>query len=244
MSGSEAGPDTPFDADGDLGNLIRHDDREDLMAAVAALTADALRAALAARGKATLAVAGGSTPGPFFDRLAEAELDWARVTIMPTDERLVEPGSPRRNETLIRSRLMTARAAPAQYLSFADPLTLRDPDHGTARLQMAVAEHLPLDLLVLGMGEDLHTASLFPGADRLTMALAEDAPAAMVLRAPGVPEPRVSLTLPVLLGARRRVLLLAGAEKMAALRRAHSPGPVAQGPVRAVLPVTQIHYAP
>ena len=105
---------------------------------------------------------------------------------------------------------------------------------------------LPIDVLVLGMGADMHTASLFPGADQLAAALADDAPSLMAMRAPGAPEPRLTLTAPVLRGAKNIHLLLTGAEKKTALAEALLEGPVIDAPVRAILgapnPVV-IHYA-
>jgi 6-phosphogluconolactonase len=103
---------------------------------------------------------------------------------------------------------------------------------------------LPIDVLLLGMGADGHVASLFPGADVLAAALAADAPAVIRLNAPGAPEPRVSLTSPVLASAKRAHLVITGAEKRAVLERARQQGDPGELPVRAVLPAVVIHYAP
>ncbi|MEM9048170.1 MAG: 6-phosphogluconolactonase [Pseudomonadota bacterium] len=227
-----------------LDAITRYDDREDLRDGVARLAAQTLQNAIETRGAATLAVPGGSTPGPFLEALSEMPLDWSRVTVMPTDERMVALDSPRLNERLIRDSLLQGAAAAARFLGFAGPVMQANPAHILPRLCTEVEAALPLDLCVLGMGEDLHTASLFPGADRLALALAEDAPPVMMLHAPGVPEPRISLTRPALCTARRCVLLLAGAGKMAALTRAAAEGPVEMAPVRAILHRAEIHYAP
>ncbi|HBG98667.1 MAG TPA: 6-phosphogluconolactonase [Rhodobacteraceae bacterium] len=203
-------------------------DRAALAAGVARVLADALRAALGRRETVALAVPGGTTPGPVFDALSGADLDWGRVAVLPTDERDVPPDHPRSNARLIRERLLVGPAAAARLV----PL---DP--------AAVAPLLPLDVVLLGMGTDGHVASLFPGADRLADALAADAPAVLRLTAPGAPEPRLSLTSPVLAAARSAHLLITGAEKRAVLDRARQPGPVAALPVRAVLPGLTVHYA-
>jgi 6-phosphogluconolactonase len=217
-------------------------DREELFEAAAGRVAGELRAALAARGRASLAVPGGTTPGPFLQRLSAERLDWALVTVMPTDERCVNAGSPRLNEGLIRAALLQDAAAAAGFVSLA---TGPDrPEHAAGRLAQTVEPFLPLDVCVLGMGEDLHTASLFPGADRLAVALSADAPPVMVLRAPGAPEARVSLTAPVLRAARSVIVLIAGAAKQAALARARLDGPEIEAPIRVVLDRAQVLYAP
>jgi 6-phosphogluconolactonase len=109
-----------------------------------------------------------------------------------------------------------------------------------------VQSYLPIDVLVLGMGADMHTASLFPGAPELAAALADDAPALLEITPPGQPEARLTLTAPVLRSASVIHILITGPEKLAALERAVVDGPVAEAPVRAVLtapcPVT-VHYA-
>jgi len=95
---------------------------------------------------------------------------------------------------------------------------------------------------LVGMGTDMHVASLIPGADGLAAALAADAPPLVVLRAPGAAEARVSLSAPALAGALRLHLLIAGPEKRAALERARTL-PVAEAPVRALLDEATVHWA-
>jgi 6-phosphogluconolactonase len=205
---------------------------------LAALVADQLRAAIAGKEQATLAVPGGTTPGPFLDALAEADLAWESVRVMPTDERMVSELSPRSNARLIRERLLTGRAAAAEFVDIYEPILGARP----AR----VAAALPIDVLVLGMGADMHTASLFPGAPELPAALAGDAPDLLEITPPGEPEARLTLSARVLRAAPVIHILITGADKLAALARALEGGPVEEAPVRAVLtapgPVT-VHYA-
>jgi 6-phosphogluconolactonase len=213
-------------------------DRDTLMRDLAELVADQLRAAHAGKGRATLAVPGGTTPGPFLSALSEADLAWADVSVLPTDERLVSEQSPRSNARLIRETLLQNAAAVANLVPLHEPLL----GNLTARVEAA----LPIDVLVLGMGADMHTASLFPGAPELAAALAEDAPVLMEITPPGQPEARLTLTAPALRAAAVIHILITGPEKLAALETALADGPVAEAPVRAVLtapcPVT-VHYA-
>ncbi|HVH03389.1 MAG TPA: 6-phosphogluconolactonase [Amaricoccus sp.] len=213
-------------------------DRDTLMRDLAELVADQLRAAHAGKGHATLAVPGGTTPGPFLEALAEADLAWADVRVLPTDERMVSELSSRSNARLIRGTLLKGRAAAAQFVDMYEPIL------GARRARVAAV--LPIDVLVLGMGADMHTASLFPGAPELGAALAEDAPEIVEITPPGQPEARLTLSAPVLRGAGVIHILITGADKVAALEAALKDGPVAEAPVRAVLtapaPVT-VHYA-
>lgn len=216
--------------------FVGYPDRDLQALALARQVASDLRRALNRRERAVLAVPGGTTPGPLFDLLGGQELDWARVTILPTDERCVPPDDPRSNARLIRGRLMTDGAEAARFLP------LWDPDAGLAGVESALAAVLPLDVLVLGMGADGHVASLFPGGDRLAQALAADAPPVVPMRAPGAPEPRVTLSLPVLRGAFATHLLITGAEKRAVLDEARGADPV-DLPVAAVLGQATVHWA-
>lgn len=213
-------------------------DRDTLMRDLAELVADQLRAAHASKGRATLAVPGGTTPGPFLSALSEADLGWSDVSVLPTDERMVPETSERSNARLIRHTLLRNAAESAHLVPLHEPLI--------GSLEERVAAVLPIDVLVLGMGTDMHTASLFPGAAELNAALAADAPALMKIHAPGQPETRLTLTAPTLRAASVIHILIVGSDKLEALERALVDGPVADAPVRAVLtapcPVT-VHYA-
>ncbi|MFO1105668.1 MAG: 6-phosphogluconolactonase [Amaricoccus sp.] len=219
-------------------------DRETLMRDLAGLVADQLRAAIATKQRATLAVPGGTTPAPFLAALSEADLNWSAVTVMLTDERVVPELSPRSNTRLIRETLMQNRAAEAHLLHFHAVGSGIELILDAIRGRVAAA--LPLDVTVLGMGADMHTASLFPGAPELAEALAADAPDIVAVRPPDQPEARLTLSAPVLRGSGVIHLLITGEDKLAALDKALEPGPVEEAPVRAVLdapcPVTA-HYA-
>ena len=226
--------------------VIDYPDRAAQAQALARDVADALQASIAATGRAVLSVPGGTTPGPFLRALAGAALHWPAVTVVLNDERWVPPDHPRSNARLLGETLLTGAAAQATTV----PL-YRDaprPEEGLAAVAWALrGPALPLDVLVLGMGEDMHTASLFPGADRLAEAL-DPACAEPVLpmRAAGAAEPRITLTLPALLSARQTHILITGEEKRVALDRACEDGPEAEAPIRAILrrAAPTVHYAP
>ena len=213
--------------------------REALMTGLAGAIAGELRAELAL-GPATLSVPGGTTPGPVFDALAASEMDWARVSVVLNDERWVDEASPRSNTRLLRQRLLTGRAQKARLLPLYSPLPA--PEDGLAALSAAIAPHLPLTVLLLGMGADMHTASLFPGADHLAAALAPDAPVLMALRAEAAGEPRITLTARVLQAAKHIHILITGPDKRAALERALQLPPL-EAPVGVVLDRATVHWS-
>jgi 6-phosphogluconolactonase len=189
---------------------------------------------------ASLAVPGGTTPGPVFDTLSAVDLDWARVQVMLTDERWVSEDSPRSNTRLLRERLLVDRAARANLVALH--LDAPEPEDRMGDIAAAVEAVLPLSVVLLGMGGDMHTASLFPGADRLEEALAPGAPAVMALRAPGAPEPRITLTARVLDAAFSKHVVILGREKRAALERAAQLTPM-EAPIRAVWTDLTVHWA-
>ena len=215
-------------------------DRDMMMMQLADILASALSNVLLTHDSASLAVPGGTTPGPIFDSLCSTGLPWDRVNVMLTDERWVPETSERSNTRLLRQRLLVEKAAAAALVPlYADAPV---PEDRLDSLSAALAPHLPLSVLLLGMGADMHTASLFPGADLLDEALADDAPPLMALRAPGAPEPRVTLTAPVLRGAMATHVVITGAEKRAAIERAHHLSP-AEAPIAVVLGQATIHWA-
>ena len=213
--------------------------RERLAVDLAEAMAGELRSALLG-GDATLSVPGGTTPGPVFDLLSRADLDWSRVAVLLNDERWVEESSPRSNTRLLRERLLVNRAAQAQLLPLHAPTVT--PEVSLDRLADGIRPHLPVEVLLLGMGADMHTASLFPGADRLVEALADDAPILMPMRAEAAGEVRITLTAPVLRAAKHIHIMITGAEKRAALERAQGLPPE-KAPVRTVLDRATVHWA-
>ena len=186
--------------------------------ALAAAIADGLRAAIAERGEASLAVSGGKSPIALFEQLRGQNLDWAKVQVMLVDERCVPHDHADSNTALVRQHLLQGAAAAATFVTLFDTVPADLDDATLAHLVGAANQRLakvtfPLDVVVLGMGEDGHTASLFPAAPGLEEALASPGPVAWV-RPATAPHARLTFTLPVLLMARHVHLPLAGEAKL------------------------------
>lgn len=198
-------------------------DGAELARGLAERVATELEAALRARGRALLAVSGGSTPKRFFAELSKAPIDWSAVEVTLADERWVPADDARSNARLVREQLLVNAAAVARFLPLQ--LDAHTPDSGAEALEREFADRLPIDVLVLGMGGDGHTASLFPEGDTLRAAL-DPLCGRMLLpmRAPGAPEPRITFTLPALVAARHLHLHIEGADKQAVLREALARG--------------------
>ena len=211
-------------------------DKEQLAAALAETVAANLKAGIAARGVASMAVSGGGTPGRFFQVLSQrADVPWDKVTVTLVDERWVDDTSDRSNAKLVKANLLQNRAAAAKFV----PLYTSGVEPDAAKSSAAqVAVPQPLDVALLGMGNDGHTASFFPGGDTLTEALTAEGPV-VAIRAPGAGEPRVTLTLTRLLAAKALYLHIEGEEKVETLRKAEAEGPIEAMPVRAILRETQ-----
>lgn len=220
--------------------FAEYPDRDLLAIDLANVLAGELEECLLTHDHASFAVPGGTTPGPIFDALCAADLDWGRVHILPSDERCVAQDDPRSNALLIRERLMTGRAAAAQFLPLFTPS--ETPEAGIADIQANLERELPISVLLLGMGADMHTASLFPGANGLSAALDPHAPILAVIRSDTVPEPRISLTARVLDGAMSKHVVIFGADKRAALERALTLPPE-EAPIQAILSETTVHWA-
>ncbi len=217
--------------------LRAFDNFEDMIRALADLAAMRLEDGIAARGRASLVASGGTTPGPLYDALSQRALPWDKVAVTLSDERWVPPDDPRSNEKLLRDRLLRGKAATAHLVPLKTASAT--PDDGAAASDAAIAAMpRPFDLTLLGMGDDGHTASLFPHAPGLDAALDVTAPALVrAVHAPDVPPvgERMTLTLRALLESRLIVVLVRGPEKRAAYEKARAGTDVHAAPVRAIL---------
>jgi 6-phosphogluconolactonase len=210
-------------------------DGAQLAPAFAQWTAALLQKSVDERGEALLVVSGGTTPKRFFAALAEQTIDWARIAITLADERCVPDDNPRSNALLLRQTLLRDRAAAARFAPLADSRLSPVQELAAANARIADLE-LPADLVVLGMGDDGHTASWFPGGDHLAEALDPGTKKLVLpMRAPAAPEPRLTLSARVILRARTLALHVEGADKLETLGRALGDGPVEEMPIRAAL---------
>ena len=214
---------------------LTFDHRDALMAGLADQVTHDLEHALKSRHHAALAVPGGTTPAPFLKALACKEIDWSKVAVTLTDERWVPPAHERSNERLLRGSLLQDKAKSARFV----PLYLEAPapEDRLGEIDAAIGAHCqPFDVVVLGMGDDAHTASLFPGADRLVEALSRETSALVLpMRAPGALEPRITLTLRALLNAKKTYILITGERKRAVIAQAGEADDLSRAPVAAVL---------
>jgi 6-phosphogluconolactonase len=198
------------------------DSSEQLAQGLAQDVAGWLRDAIVKNGSALLAVSGGSTPKPFFAELSKLKLEWSKVQVTLVDERQMPEDNARSNAKLVKEALMQNEAAKARFV----PL-YQNPD----------AANLPaFDVVILGMGNDGHTASFFPGGDQLAQALDLKTPESIItMKAHGAGEPRLTFTLPRLLAANHLCLHIQGDDKMKILETALAGKDEFEMPVRAVL---------
>ncbi len=222
-------------------NFIEYPDREVMQLDLANKIAGELRNALDHQERVSFCVPGGSTPGPVFDTLSDVGLDWDRVDVLLNDERWVSESSDRSNTAMLKRRLLVNKAARAHLIPlYTDVPT---PEDGLAGLMPAIEAILPINVLLLGMGNDMHTASLFPGADQLELALSDEAPTLLAMRAPGAPEPRITLSAKALKTAISIHILITGDDKRKAYEAAHDL-PAQDAPVTVFLPQAHVHWAP
>ncbi|MDB5805487.1 MAG: 6-phosphogluconolactonase [Betaproteobacteria bacterium] len=211
----------------------RFDTAAGRVAAIVESVSASLREALQARGKAGLIVSGGSTPRPVFAALAGQPLEWNKVYVTLADERWVGPDDQDSNERLVRQNLLRDAAASAHFIPLKNAAA--DAAAGAPETDQALtAFPWPADVLMLGMGEDGHTASLFPRAPELQAALHTDMHC-IAVTPPAAPHQRLSLSADALLDARAIIIDITGPAKWATYERAAAPGPLEEMPVRLVL---------
>ncbi len=197
-----------------------------------------LRDTLATQPRATLAVSGGKSPIAFFQALSQQDLDWARVNITLVDERIVPTAHVDSNTGLVRQHLLQNRAAAAQWLPLIDDAasegSLKNP---AAAVEFALRHYVQPDVLVLGMGGDGHTASIFPQAPHFADAVRADYPQPLLHTTPiTAPYERISMTLAAIVATPHVYLAIAGADK----RRVYEAAAQAQ---RAQYPISYVLHS-
>ena len=209
--------------------------------------AQLLTSAIAKKGHASIAVSGGSTPKGFFAALSQKDIAWHKVTVTLADERWVDENNEASNTRLVKENLLQNNAAQAQFFELK---TAKQLDSSTLKqLNVSAKEQiLPFDVLILGMGEDGHTASLFPCSNEINTALALDNnDALMSVQPKTAPHQRITFTLAALLKSSAIFLHICGENKQQVLQQAMADKDIFAMPIRAFLHdknvTTKVMYA-
>ena len=215
-----------------------------LAAGLANDVAEKLRAAIADRGEAVLVVSGGRSPVAFFQSLAKQSLDWSRVTITLADERWVPVKHTDSNAGLLKKYLLQSSASKSKFISLYHPAaSLED---SAALADRRLAELPSIDVLVLGMGDDGHTASLFPNSPNLEQAMKKDGPRrCWPMLSPNLPKQRLSMSRALLATAHYTILSISGSAKLTTLTAALASDDITVMPIRAFFqPTLEIYWCP
>lgn len=207
---------------------------DELVSVFSQRIADTLKQAISEKGKASLVVSGGSTPLPLFKALCSRPVDWSKVTITLADERWVDNQDAASNEKLVRENLLQDKAAAARFVALK---TQHDnAEEGVDELTRTFEEvGLPFDIVILGMGEDGHTASLFPCSAQVEAGLDLNSPAMLIATQPTTaPHQRMSFTLKALVSSAHVFLHLTGQKKLDVLNDAIENASELEKPIKAV----------
>ena len=220
----------------------RYNSQNAQMSGVAEQVTGELRTALQQKTRASLVVPGGRTPAPFFHIDSKQQLHWSRIDILPSDERFVPLASPRSNTRLIHEHLQQDNARHSTLIAFWQP------DITPEQMAKKLAETLPTppDVCVLGMGADMHTASLFPGTANLAEALDDPDDRKVFVVNPKDQETRLTLSGAVLASAQHLHLLITGADKKTALEHATRIEDTQKAPIKALIikhKKTKVHFS-
>ncbi|WP_371195219.1 6-phosphogluconolactonase [Glaciecola sp. SC05] len=207
---------------------------EELVNAFSQQIAGILKDAIAEKGTASIAVSGGSTPKPLFQALSNIELAWAKVNVTLVDERWVNATHEASNEKLVRENLLVNRAGAANFISMT---TADDNAEDAVEEISARLEHMgmPIDVLILGMGEDGHTASLFPCSEQIAEGLNLNRKQLVLATQPTTaPHQRMSLSLASIIASKHVFLHISGDKKRTVLEQALSQHTAIEKPIKAV----------
>ncbi len=206
--------------------------------------AEQLNAAIGAQGVATLVVSGGRSPVAFFQSLIKQPVDWSKVVVSLADERWVPVEHADSNAGLLKKHLLQGPGAKARFVGLYN--VAANLEAAAEQADRALAELPPIDVLILGMGDDGHTASLFPNSPNLLEALKADGERrCWPMLAPTVPHQRLSMSRSLLASARNTVLSIQGQAKLNTLNEALAGTDIAALPIRAFLqPTLEIYWCP
>ena len=220
-------------------------ERQLLDEALADNIANILTSAVKLNGKASIAVSGGSTPKGFFKALSQKSLPWQSITITLADERWVDIDSNDSNTKLVHENLLQNEAVKAKFFHLKQGQTLTEET--LTDLNVATDQLLPLDVLILGMGEDGHTASLFPCSDEIDQGLSLDCPPLLSVVPKTAPHQRISFSFAALSQSKNTFLHISGESKKQVLDKALAGQNIKEMPIRAFLQTdnvnTQVYWA-
>lgn len=215
-------------------NMLEFENASALDIALSEKVAAMLAVSIEEKGNASLVVSGGRTPMGFFHLLSQQVLDWSKVTVLLADERWVNADHADSNEKLVRENLLINEASQATYLALKN--SAEQAVDGEAECEAALAELDTFTVLILGMGDDGHTASLFPGSEALAEGLDMNSGRSCIAVTPlHAPHQRMSLTLPRLLNSQQIVIHISGASKQEVLQQAQAGDDVMELPIRSIL---------
>ena len=215
-------------------NMVEFENTSALDIELAEKVAALLAADIQARGKASLVVSGGRTPMGFFHLLSQQLLDWSSVTVTLADERWVDADHQDSNEKLVRENLLINEAHQAQFISLKS--AAKNAVDAESECEQALASAGQFTVVILGMGDDGHTASLFPGTEALALGLDMNSGRTAIAVTPtSAPHQRMSMTLPRLLNAGQVIIHISGSSKQDVLLAAQNGDNAAELPIRAIL---------
>lgn len=214
--------------------MLEFENTSALDSELAERVAGLLAADIASKGTASLVVSGGRTPMGFFQLLSQQMLDWSSVRVTLADERWVDNEHKDSNEKLVSENLLINEARQAEFVALKNAAD--NALDGEAATEAALAVIDQFTVVILGMGDDGHTASLFPGAEALALGLDMDSGRTAIAVTPTeAPHQRISMTLPRLLNAEQLIIHISGAGKQDVLQAAQAGDDIAELPIRAIL---------
>lgn len=218
-----------------MNKLNEFKNKEELDLNLAKNVAAQLQQAIDLKGKASIAFSGGSTPKGFFKALSTIDIDWEKVTLTLADDRWLEESHENSNAKLIKENLMVNLAAKASFFSLTQQSDLTT-DYLTTLTETANESILPLDVVILGMGEDGHTASIFPCSEQVEQGLDAQLPPMLMKTVPTTaPYNRITFNFPALINTTNLYLHIVGDSKINVLNKALADTNTLEMPIRAFL---------
>ena len=226
-------------------NFIEYSNAQNQADSLAQIIAEQIDDLSSQKTNINIAVAGGTTPKLFFQALLTQNICWQNIALTPTDERFVAADDERSNSLMLKNAFADNKDACASIVAWHSETAQNNIDETAVALSQQMQKMLPLDICVLGMGADMHIASLFPNGDNLKSALASDSEAIiMPMNKATLSEPRLTFTANILNQAKYLHLLIKGLDKKQAFMNAQTIESALDAPVKIICnhPNFTIHY--